>query len=187
MQFTIGRIVTGQHQSGTRIRMARRCSPRSQQFRRSGSIRNVGYRERDLGCRLAQTLAAVAQSHQKPFLCGHHPPNKPACPCRQRVAIHDQIASLGNTIVRQQFSCEDSVSANEVRTHAVRWNYKSFVDKSSGSTRRADRTKYLDDHPHSINRRPIVIPEVVVGTNSAGKPPGIRRRVQIHEHNSHGR
>ena len=64
---------------------------------------------------------------------GHNPPNNPACPCRQRVAIHNQIAALGNAILRQQFSCEDSVSANDVRTHAVRWNCKSFVDKSSGS------------------------------------------------------
>ena len=94
-QFAAGRIVIGRHQNVTRIRMARRYSPRSLRFLRYGSIQNVGFRERDHGCRLTQIRAAEAQSLQKPSLYDHHPKSRRRTRYSAgRSSLHKRLALL---------------------------------------------------------------------------------------------
>jgi len=59
-------------------------------------------------------------------------------PGRRGIAIHDQVATIGNVISRQQLSGQDAVSWKNGRTHAAAWNPKRFVDETAHSGYQAD-------------------------------------------------
>ena len=89
-------------------------------------------------------------------------------------------STFGKVILRHQFSHQEAVSWKKGRTHAAARNPERFVNPTAHSSNQADCVDQLDDNQQRVDRRAIVIAETVVRTNPRSKPPGIHRRVQVH-------